>query len=54
MVDEAREWAAQFGSRDDRTELLDHWRDTRYWFAPPGAVIGEVMEINIGYVSSSE
>jgi hypothetical protein len=48
-LDEARERAAQFGIRDDRTEVVDHWRDARSWLAPPVMVSGEVLGTNIGY-----
>jgi len=53
-LDEARERAAQFGIRDDRTEVLDHWRDARSWLTPPVMVSGEVMGTNIGYLSKRE
>lgn len=48
-LDEARERAAQFGIRDERTEVLDHWRDAGSWLVPPVMVSGEVMGTNIGY-----
>ncbi len=48
-LDEARDRAAQFGIRDDRTEVLDHWRDAQSWLAPPVMVSGDVMGTNIGY-----
>lgn len=48
-LDEAREQAAQFGIRDDRSEVVDHWRGAQSWFAPPVIVSGEVLGTNIGY-----
>ncbi len=48
-LDEARGRAAQFGIHDDRTEVVDHWRDARSWLAPPVMVSGEVLGTNIGY-----
>jgi hypothetical protein len=48
-LDEARDRATQFGIRDDRTEVLDHWRDAQSWLAPPVMVSGDVMGTNIGY-----
>jgi hypothetical protein len=48
-LDEARERAAQFGIRDDRGAVVEHWRDAGSWFAPPVMVAGEVLGTNIGY-----
>ena len=48
-LDDARVRAAQFGIRDNRTEVLDHWRDARSWLIPPVMVSGEVLGTNIGY-----
>ena len=48
-LDEARDRAAQFGIRDDRIEVIDHWREARSWFAPPVIVSGDVLGTNIGY-----
>jgi hypothetical protein len=48
-LDEARDRAAQFGIRDERSEVLDHWRDAGSWLVPPVMVSGEVMGTNIGY-----
>jgi hypothetical protein len=48
-LDEAREQTAQLGIRDDRTEVIDHWRDALSWLAPPVMVSGEVLGTNIGY-----
>src|ERR1019366_4218502 len=47
--DEARERTAQFGIRDDRVEVVEHWRDAGSWFAPPVMVAGEVFGTNIGF-----
>jgi hypothetical protein len=54
-LDEARDRATQFGIRDDREEVVNHWRDVHTWFAPPVMVAGEVMgslvgiELLVGY-----
>ena len=48
-LDEARERAAQFGIRDDRPKVLEHWHDAGSWLAPPVMVSGEVLGTNIGY-----
>jgi hypothetical protein len=48
-LDEARERCAQFGIRDDREEVVNHWRDAGSWFAPPVIVAGDVLGTNIGY-----
>jgi hypothetical protein len=47
-LDEARERCAQFGIRDDREEVVNHWRDAGSWFAPPVMIAGDVLGINIG------
>jgi hypothetical protein len=48
-LDEARDRSAQFGIRDDRVEVVEHWRDSGSWFAPPVMVAGEVLGTNVGY-----
>jgi hypothetical protein len=48
-LDEARERTAQFGIRDEREAVVNHWRDVGSWFAPPVMVAGEVLGTNIGY-----
>jgi len=48
-LDEARERAAQFGIRDERPEVMDHWRDARSWLVPPVMVSGGVLGTNFGY-----
>jgi hypothetical protein len=48
-LDEARERTAQFGIRDDREEVVNHWRDAQSWFAPPVIVTGDALGTNIGY-----
>jgi len=48
-VDEARERTAQFGIRDDREEVVNHWRDQGSWFTPPVMVAGEVLASNVEY-----
>jgi hypothetical protein len=48
-LDEARERVTQSGIHDDRTEVLDRWRDARSWITPTVMVSGDVMGTNIGY-----
>jgi hypothetical protein len=48
-LDEARERCSQFGIRDDREDVMNHWRDAGSWFAPPVLVAGEVLGTNIQY-----
>ena len=48
-VDEARARTAQLGIRDDRDEVVNHWRDQGSWLTPPVMVAGEVLASNVGY-----
>ena len=48
-LDEARERATQFGIVDDRSDVVEHWRDAHSWLVPPVMVAGNVIETNIGY-----
>jgi hypothetical protein len=48
-LDGARERCAQFGIRDDRQEVVNHWKVAHSWFAPPVIVAGDVLGTNIGY-----
>jgi hypothetical protein len=48
-LDEARERCAMFGIRDDREEVVNHWRDAGSWFVPPVVIAGDVLGTDIGY-----
>lgn len=37
-LDEARERASQFGIRDEREEVVNHWREAKSWLVAPVAV----------------
>jgi hypothetical protein len=48
-LDEARDRARLVGIRDDRVEVIEHWRDARTWFAPPVMAAGEILGSRVGY-----
>jgi|ERR1700722_214046 len=48
-LDEARERAAHFGIVDERTEVVEHWKDAKSWFSPPVMVAGDVLGSSVGY-----
>jgi hypothetical protein len=48
-LDEARDRAAMVGIVDDRIEVVEHWRDSHSWFAPPVMVAGDVLGSIVGY-----
>jgi hypothetical protein len=48
-LDEARSRATQLGIRDDREDVLEHWRVAHSWRLPPVMVAGTVFGSNVGY-----
>jgi hypothetical protein len=47
-LDEARERTTQYGILDDRSDVVDHWRDAHTWFSPPVMVAGNILGTNVG------
>jgi hypothetical protein len=47
-LDEARDIATQYGIADERQEVINHWRDSHSWFAPPVVIAGDLLGGNTG------
>ena len=48
-VDEARDRAVQSGVANDRDDVVNHWRESRSWYAPPVMVAGDVLGSLVGF-----
>jgi len=54
-LDEARDQATQFGIKDEREEVVNHWREAKSWMVAPVMVSAEMLgggagfELLVGY-----
>jgi hypothetical protein len=54
-LDQARDQATQFGIKDERKEVINHWREAKSWIVPPVIVDaallggGSGFELLVGY-----
>jgi hypothetical protein len=48
-VDEARGRAVQSGVANDRDDVVNRWRESRSWYAPPVMVAGDVLGSPVGF-----
>lgn len=48
-LDEARERASQFGIRDEREEVVSHWKDAKSWIVPLVIIDAALLGGGSGY-----